>query len=157
QRMKSETPPIPALPDVGRWNTGLNLSIDCHEEKVFESAQEYAAAAAKSDIVRAMFPQDDFERNFQICALWPAGRAAQIENTHVYYDGPILTFTGELDANLSGIAGYKVAMLYANARNVTFKNAGHAPFYIRSYNYSPEEYVYRRCALDLGRQFFADP
>jgi hypothetical protein len=48
-------------------------------------------------------------------------------------------------------------MLYANARNVVFRNAGHAQFYIRSYNYSPEEYQYRRCALELGRRFLADP
>ena len=89
--------------------------------------------------------------------MWPAGRADPIENTHVYYDGPILAFTGELDANLSGIAGYKIAMLYDNARNVVFRNTGHAQFYIRPYNYSPEEYEYRRCALALGRQFLADP
>jgi hypothetical protein len=54
-------------------------------------------------------------------------------------------------------AGYKIEMIYANARNVVFKNAGHVQFYIRTYNYSPEEYVYRKCALELGRQFLADP
>jgi len=157
QKITKETPPPPKLPDVGRFNTGQSLSIDCHEEKPFESAEEYARAAAKSDIVRAMFPHDEFDDNFKTCALWPAGRADPIENTHVYYDGPILAFTGELDANLSGIAGYKIAMLYDNARNVVFKNAGHAQFYIRTYNYSAEEYEYRRCALELGRQFLADP
>ena len=157
QKLKSETPELPKLPDVGKWNTGQNLSIDCHEEKPFESVAEYAQAAAKSDFVRALFGQGGFDGNHKTCALWPAGRADPIENTHVYYDGPILAFTGELDPTLSGLAGYKIEMLYANARNVVFRNAGHAQFYIRSYNYSPEEYPYRRCALELGRQFHADP
>lgn len=157
RKIKKETPAPPKLPDVGRFNMGQNLSIDCHEEKVFESAEEYAQAASKSDIVRAMFGPGEYDGNFKTCALWPAGRAEPIENTHVYYDGPILAFTGELDANLSGLAGYKIAMLYANARNVVFKNGAHAQFYIRTYNYSEEEYPYRRCALELGRQFLADP
>jgi pimeloyl-ACP methyl ester carboxylesterase len=157
QKMASTTPAIPPLPEQGKFQTGQNLSIDCHEEKPFESPEEWAQAAAKSDVVRALFGPGSLDGNFKTCALWPAGRADAIENTHVHYDGPILAFTGELDPNLSGIAGYKIEMLYANARNVVFKNAGHAQFYIRSYNYSPEEYEYRRCALELGRQFLADP
>lgn len=155
--MSQETPALPALPDVGKWSTGQNLSVDCHEEKPFESVEEYAQASARSEIVRALFGQDDLDERFKTCALWPAGRADPIENTRVNYDGPILAFTGELDPTLSGLAGYKIEMIYANARNVVFRNAGHAQFYIRSYNYSPEESVYRRCALELGRQFLADP
>jgi pimeloyl-ACP methyl ester carboxylesterase len=157
QQLKSETPKLPNLPDQGKWSTGQNLSIDCHEEKPFESVEEYAQAAAKSDIVRALFGSGDLGENFKTCALWGAGRAEPIENTRVYYDGPILAFTGELDPTLSGIAGYKVEMIYANARHVVFKNSGHAQFYIRTYNYSAEEYPYRKCALELGRQFLSDP
>ena len=155
--MKKETPPIPDLPDEGKWTVGQNLSIDCHEEKPFETVDEYARAAASSVVVRALFGTGSLDGYLQTCNLWPAGRASAIENTHVDYDGPILAFSGELDPTLSGIAGYKIAMLYDNARNVVFRNAGHAQFYIRTYNYSPEEYVYRRCALDLGHQFLADP
>jgi pimeloyl-ACP methyl ester carboxylesterase len=157
QELKSATPEVPKLPDVGRWSTGQNLSIDCHEEKGFESVDEYAQAAAKSDFVRARFGKGGLDESFRTCALWPAGRADPIENAHVNYDGPILAFTGELDPTLSGLAGYKIEMLYAHARNVVFRNAGHAQFYIRTYNYSSEEYQYRRCALEIGRQFLADP
>jgi pimeloyl-ACP methyl ester carboxylesterase len=157
QRMKAETPPRPNLPEVGQWNDGQNRSVQCHEEKVFESVDEHAQAAAQSDFIRATFGYEGLDGIFKTCALWGAGRADAIENTHVYYDGPILAFTGELDPTLSGIAGYKIEMLYPNARNIVFSNAGHAQFYIRTYNYSPEEYVYRRCALQLGNQFIADP
>ena len=157
KKMREETPAPPKLPDVGRWTVGQNLSIDCREEKPFESMEEYSQAAAKSELVRTLLGKDGGIWSFTACAFWPTGRADPIENTRVYYDGPILAFTGELDPTLSGLAGYKIAMIYANARNVVFKNAGHAQFYIRSYNYSPEEYEYRRCALELGRQFLADP
>lgn len=157
QQLKNETPARPALPEQGNWNTGQNLSIDCHEEKVFETVEEYKQAADKSDIVRALFGQGGMEERFKACALWPAGQADPIENTRVYYDGPILAFTGELDPTLSGLAGYKIEMIYANARHVVFRNAGHVQFYIRTYNYSQEEYPYRRCALELGRRFLADP
>lgn len=157
QMMSDETPAPPKLPDVGRWTVGQNLSIDCREEKPFESMEEYSQAAGKSEFVRSLLGKDGGIWAFTACALWPTGRGGSIENTRVYYDGPILAFTGELDPTLSGLAGYKIAMIYANARNVVFKNAGHAQFYIRTYNYSPEEYEYRRCALELGHQFHADP
>jgi hypothetical protein len=75
----------------------------------------------------------------------------------VYYDGPILAFTGELDPTLSGATGFKIEMLYANAKHVVFRNAGHVQFYIRIDDYSPEELIYRRCALELGRLFLIDP
>jgi pimeloyl-ACP methyl ester carboxylesterase len=157
KKMRDETPARPQLPDQGRWHDGQNLSIDCHEEKVFESIEEYKRAAAKSELVRSLLGKEGGILKFNACALWPSGRADPIENTRVYYDGPILAFTGELDPTLSGLAGYKIEMIYANARNVVFRNAGHVQFYIRTYNYSPEEYQYRRCTLELARQFLADP
>ena len=157
KEMSAETPPRPQLPDQGRWHDGQNLSIDCHEEKVFESLEEYKQAAAKSELVRSLLGKDSGIWRFEACALWPAGRANPIENTRVYYDGPILALTGELDPTLSGLAGYKIEMIYANARNIVFRNSGHVQFYIRTYDYSEEEYPCRRCALDLGRQFHADP
>jgi hypothetical protein len=108
-------------------------------------------------MIRSFLGKNGGYSSFRACALWPAGRADPIENTRVYYDGPILAFTGELDPTLSTLAGYKIAMLYANARNVVFRNAGHVQFYIRTYNYSAEEEPYRLCALRLARQFLADP
>ena len=157
ERLTKETPARPNLPEEGKWNTGQNLSIDCHEEKPFESVEEYAQAAANSEMVRALFGSEGLDGNFKTCALWPAGQADPIENTRVYYDGPILAFTGELDPTLSGLAGYKIEMIYANARHVVFQDAGHVQFYIRTYNYSAEEKPYRQCALQLAREFHADP
>jgi pimeloyl-ACP methyl ester carboxylesterase len=145
----------PPPPQTVYWHLGQNLSIDCSEEKAFESADEYAQAAARSEIVRSLFGKG--YDVFDMCALWPAGRADPIENTRVHYDGPQLVFSGELDPSLSGLAGYTIDMHYPNASNVVFRNAGHVQFYMGSDGRSPEEYAYRRCALDLGRQFLADP
>lgn len=160
QRVREQNaavPPRTPLPVYARGQAGQRLSIDCHEEKVFESVEEYVQASARSEVVRSFFPQDELDGYFAPCSWWPAGRADPIENTRVNYDGPILVFTGELDPTLSGITGFKIEMLYANAKHVVFRNAGHVQFYIRQDDYSPEEYVYRRCALELARQFLEDP
>jgi pimeloyl-ACP methyl ester carboxylesterase len=140
-----------------RYHVGQNLSIDCNEEKAFESMDEYQQAAAKSDVVRALLGQDQGFGIFQGCALWPAGRAEPIENTHVSFDGPQLAFTGELDASLSGLAGYKMEMLYANARNVVFRNAAHLQVTMENSDTTKDWNFYRLCAAGLARQFFADP
>lgn len=48
------------------------------------------------------------------------------------------------------------AMLYSNTRNAVFRNAGRVQVDLTSF--PPMEVDdYRRCALRLARQFFADP
>lgn len=142
--------PRPTEPIYARQSIGLNLSIYCRERKPFESLEEYRRAQENSEILRAILrgPDDD-------CALWPAGRADPIVNTQIYYDGPQLAFTGELDASSSGLAGYKIESLYANARNVVFRNGYHGQFPTELPN--SEDRVYWSCALRLAHQFFADP
>lgn len=155
QRMRKEEgldtvrPPVPTY---GQQSIGQNLSVYCNEKKPFESMDEYHQAVASSEIIRSLLkgfggPSD--------CALWPAGEADPIENTPVYYDGPQLVFTGELDASSSGSAGYEIAMLYANARNVVFRDGTHGQFPMELP--TAEDRDYWMCALRLGHQFFADP
>lgn len=84
-------------------------------------------------------------------------RRVDVENTHVYYDGPQLVFTGELDASQSGPAGYEIAMLYANARNVVFRNGQPGQVSISDSNTSKDYNLYWLCAAGLARQFLADP
>jgi pimeloyl-ACP methyl ester carboxylesterase len=145
------------FPIQGKYHVGQNLSIDCNEEKSFESLDEYRQAAAKSEIVRSLFGEDGGLGNFKPCALWPAGRADPIENTHVNWDGPQLVFTGELDASLSGLAGYKIDMLYANATNVVFENGEHIQATMEDSDTSNDWNYYRLCAAELARQFLSDP
>lgn len=140
----------PPEPIHARQSIGLNLSVYCREKKPFESMEEYRRAQGSSEILRAILRGSDDD-----CALWPAGQAEPITNTHVYYDGPQLAFTGELDASSSGLAGYQIEMLYANARNVVFRNGMHGQFPTELPN--SEDRDYWMCALRLGHQFFADP
>lgn len=148
----NETP----VPVEGWYAMGLNLSIECNEERPFESLGDYRQAAARSEIVRALLGAEGGAENFTDCALWPSGRADPIRKSRVYYDGPQLVFSGELDASLSGLSGYTIAMLYPNARNVVFKNAVHGEVELADF---PPASVddYRACALRLARQFLADP
>lgn len=150
------TPRAP-FPIEGRYHVGQNLSIDCHDEKSFESMEEYEQAAAGSEIVRSLFGEDRGLGNFRTCALWPAGRAEPIEDSHVDYDGPQLVLSGELDSSLSGLAGYKIDMLYANARNVVFRNSPHIQVTMEDSDLSKDYNHYRLCAARLARQFLADP
>jgi len=144
--------PRPPEPIYARYSIGQNMSVYCNERKPFETWDEYQAVIANSEIARSFLkgfgdPSD--------CALWPAGEAEQITNTHVYYDGPQLAFTGELDASSSGLAGYKIEMLYVNAKNVVFRNGYHGQFPTELP--SSEDYDYWLCALQLAQQFFNDP
>jgi pimeloyl-ACP methyl ester carboxylesterase len=156
QKVPEETGDYSAVPVEGWYAMGQNLSVECNEERPFESLEAYRQAASESDIVRALYGEDEGLGNFQDCALWPAGRADPSRKTRISYDGPQLAFSGELDASLSGLSGYKIAMLYPNARNVVFDNAVHGQVELADL---PPTRIdpYRACALHLARQFFADP
>jgi pimeloyl-ACP methyl ester carboxylesterase len=160
RRLEERMPPDAAnetpVPVEGLWAMGQNLSIECNEERSFENPEQYRQAAAQSDIVRALFGARDGVNFFDDCALWPAGRADPVRKTRVLYDGPQLAFSGEFDASLSGLSGYTIEMLYPNARNIVFRNAGHVQVDVTNF---PPAIVddYRRCALNLARQFFGDP
>lgn len=155
QKMRREegldTPRAPD-PIYARYSIGQNMSVYCNERKPFETWEEYQAAIARSEIARSFLSGFD---NPSDCALWPSGQAEKIVNTHVYYDGPQLAFTGELDASSSGLAGYKIEMWYANAQNVVFRNGYHGQFPTELP--TPEDYDYWLCALHLAREFFNDP
>lgn len=146
------------VPSEGWYAMGQNLSVECNEERSFESPEDYSEAAAESDVARALFALfgEDFGAEFQVCANWPSGRADPIRKSRVYYDGPQLVFSGELDASLSGLSGYTIAMLFPNARNVVFKNGPHGQVHLTDY---PPKVAdgYRLCALRLARGFLADP
>ena len=155
QRMRTEegldTRKEPPVPSYGRYSIGQNLSVYCHESEPFESMEEYQRAVAGSVILRALL--EGFGEP-SACSLWPAGQAEPAARTGSY-DGPQLVFTGELDASSSGLAGYQIAMLNANARHVVFRNGMHGQF--PKELPTKEDTDYRMCALRLARAFVADP
>jgi pimeloyl-ACP methyl ester carboxylesterase len=156
QRMREGARDEPPVPVEGEYALGQNLSIECNEERSFENPEQYREAAAQSDIVRAMFGAQGGADFFDDCSLWPAGRAEPRRKARVHYDGPQLAFSGEFDPSLSGISGYTIEMLYPNAQNVVFRNAGHVQVDLT--NFPPTAVDgYRKCALQMSREFFAGP
>jgi len=155
QRMRREegldTRKEPPLPIYGRYSIGQNLSVYCNESEPFESMEEYRRAVARSTIVRALLAGFTDASG---CRSWPSGRADTTIRTAVY-DGPQLVFTGQLDASSSGLAGYRIAMLNANATHVVFRNGMHGQFPPELPN--AEDLPYWTCALRLARSFVADP
>ena len=155
-RMPEEKENDTPIPVQGWYDMGQNLSVECNEERPFETLNDYQGAMAKSEILRALFGQQAGSEEFDVCAQWPSGRANPNRKTRVYYDGPQLSFSGELDASLSGLSGYTIEMLYPNARNVVFKNAVHVQVELADFPPTSVD-EYRACALGLARQFLADP
>jgi pimeloyl-ACP methyl ester carboxylesterase len=154
QRMRTEEGlprTDPPLPPNGRYSIGQNLSVYCHESEPFQSMEESQRAAARSEILRALLQRLGTD---SACALWRAGRADTTVRTRVY-DGPQLVFTGELDASSSGLEGYQIAMLNANAKSVVFRNGMHGQWPMELP--TREDTPYRMCALRLAREFVADP
>ncbi len=156
ERMPEDTVPEPSVPTQGWYSMGQNLSIECNEERPFESMEDYRQAAARSDLVRAMFGPELGQGQFRICALWPSGRAAPVRKSKVSYDGPQLVFSGELDPSLSGLSGYRIDSIYPHARHIVFRNALHVQVELASFPPKTAD-EYRLCALRLARQFFANP
>jgi pimeloyl-ACP methyl ester carboxylesterase len=154
-RMRKEEglprPAGPPVPQHGRYSTGLNLSVYCHESQPFQSREAYQQARARSEILRALLPGFDADGS---CGIWQVGRADTTVRTRVY-DGPQLVLTGELDASSSGIEGYSIAMLNPNAKQVVFRNGMHGQW-PRELP-TAEDTEYRMCALRLARAFVADP
>jgi pimeloyl-ACP methyl ester carboxylesterase len=156
QRLRGEPRDAPPVATEAGYALGQNLSIECNEERSFENPEQYREAAAQSDIVRALFGASEGVDFFQDCALWPAGRADPVRKSRVHYDGPQLAFSGEFDPSLSGLSGYTIEMLYPNARNVVFRNAGHVQVDFANFPPAVVDGA-RKCALELARQFFGDP
>jgi pimeloyl-ACP methyl ester carboxylesterase len=154
QRMRTEEGlprTDPPEPPHGRYSIGQNLSVYCHESQPFQTMEEYQRAAARSEILRALLQNLGTD---SACVIWRAGRADTTVRTRVY-DGPQLVLTGELDASSSGIKGYQIAMVNANAQQVVFRNGMHGQW--PSFLPTAEDTEYRICALRLARAFVANP
>jgi pimeloyl-ACP methyl ester carboxylesterase len=102
---------------------GQSWSVDCNEEKSFESKNEYSAARGTSPIIDASLT--NAERDIDICAVWPSGKADPIENTLAIVTVPQLVLTGEFDVSQSGIVGTRITEAMPAARDVVFVDTGH--------------------------------
>jgi pimeloyl-ACP methyl ester carboxylesterase len=153
----ASTPAAPPPPDPPYLHQafGQKWSVDCNEEKPFESLQEWERAGRTDPIVDGDLK--DMRYRFGICEQWPSGQADPVENQPVDYDGPQLIFSGELDPSLSGIVGETIARRYPKARNVVFANAWHGQMKTGDVYASSPFNAYRMCAVRLMHAFTDNP
>jgi hypothetical protein len=74
---------------------GMNTSVQCHEEVIFDTPEDADAAVAPFPELVDYF--GDTTLDFALCDLWEAGSAADVENEPVSSDIPTLVLAGEYD------------------------------------------------------------
>jgi pimeloyl-ACP methyl ester carboxylesterase len=105
---------------------GLNWSVDCNEEKVFESPRELRIAMRRhGSVVSTYLKSIMTDQLFEICAIWPSGRAPPSENTPADLSAPQIALTGEYDPSLSLFAGDGIKTGGRSVQNVMFRRMGH--------------------------------
>jgi pimeloyl-ACP methyl ester carboxylesterase len=138
----------PRPPPEMRSANGMWRSVDCNEEKVFESPGQIEQVIRTGSPVVAAYLRDlMLSKPFEKCAAWPSGRADSIETQPVSSPIPQLVFTGQYDPTLSGLAGEGVVRISPTARNVVFKRLGHVQV----------TKPWHACAYDLANRFFDAP
>lgn len=114
---------LPVEEPAQAYAVAQGLSVDCNEEKTFETAAEFAAARGRSPVVDAQLRNAD--QLLAICAIWPSGHADPVDNQPVIVAAPQLVLTGEFDASQSGFVGQRIVAEQPRARDVMFTDTGH--------------------------------
>ncbi len=122
----------------------MQISVECNEEIAFESAEELAAVAPTDPGYVRLGELDGEATLFDICAVWPAGSAPEVESEPVVSDLPTLLLAG----------GYDPITRPGNADIVARSLSNHYSFLL------PDEghgLVSTPCGAELVTAFLADP
>lgn len=121
---------------------GVRFSFACHEEMIFETAEQRASAVRGTGRLGVLV-ENDWTQN--ICDHWPAGAADPIENEPVVSEVPALFLAGSYDpATPPGLAR-RAAEHLGRSHVVEFANVGHGVLFSHP------------CASDVLAGFLADP
>jgi pimeloyl-ACP methyl ester carboxylesterase len=128
-----------------RFALGQALSVDCNEEKVFESPAAFRTARdSHGPVVDAYLAGLLAEGIFEQCALWPSGKAAPVEQQAFAPAHPQQVFAGDIDASLSREAGQAIVRRSPRAAELRFTHMGHVQL--------RQEKM--RCAMAIAHRFF---
>ena len=121
---------------------GMSLSVTCHEEFPFEHPAAVRAAAARYPFLAGWLMQ---HWSLVLCPLWPAERAAAVENTPVTSDIPTLMLAGAYDPITPPSLARRAAAALPFAHVFTFPGTGHGVF------------DSHRCAEEIVAEFLKHP
>ena len=106
---------------------GMMLSVQCHEEVPFTSAQAIADGLEGYDRIADAFDGASNLGDFmlEVCEIWDSGMAAAVENEPVVSEIPTLVLAGEYDPNTPPRWGAAAADGLPNSVFVEFPGLGH--------------------------------
>lgn len=128
-------------------NTGLQLSVQCHEEVTFADAQALRDAAAEHPELEGFFQTAVTlgPSVVDVCEQWDVGAADAVENEAVTSDIPTLVLAGDMDPITPPAWGEAVASNLANSFFFNLPYTGHGVV------------ISHACAADIQQQFLDDP
>ena len=116
-----------SLANLNFVSTGMQLSVQCHEELAFSSPGEAETAAAEYPELADFFRYSSVagEAAIEICDAWGAGSADALENEPVVSDLPVFVLAGEYDPITPPSWAEQVAANLPNSVYVEFPATGH--------------------------------
>ena len=125
---------------------GMTLSVQCHDEMVFSSLEEYEAALAAYPELVGLFEGTLVGKlGYRVCREWGSGAADAIENEPVRSDIPALILAGEYDPITPPGWAWQAAETLDNAHTFLFPGVGHGAS------------VSSDCAAEIMLDFWRDP
>lgn len=110
-------------------STGMQFSVQCHEEAAFADPKDVAESVAAYPELGELFIYSisNGELGLGVCEQWGAGRADPVEDQAVSSDLPTLIITGEHDPVTPPSWGRQVAQDLSNHYLFDFPGVGHGP------------------------------
>lgn len=106
----------------GGFIWGMRYSVWCSEEMPFQDRRKIAEQATKHPGIRGFKVQGAFP---DICKIWKATAAGEIENQPIKSNIPALIFSGEFDPDTPPAWGRLVASWFPNSFFYEVKNTSH--------------------------------
>ena len=126
------------------FTVGQQVSVECNEEIPFESEEVLVANTPEDPDYGRLQRIDGALTFFDICEVWPAGRAPDVEDETVISDVPALLLAGDYDPITPPAGAETVAEGLSNHVSFLLPHEGHG---IAS---TP-------CGVEIVRHFIDDP
>jgi pimeloyl-ACP methyl ester carboxylesterase len=125
---------------------GMQLSVQCNEEFVFNSLEEYEALLTDYPQLAGFLEDTTVGKlGFYICEEWDSGQADPIENEPVASDVPTLLMAGEFDPITPPAWAWQAAETLPNSTVVEYAGVGHGASVVEG------------CPRDMLIAFLNDP